>query len=525
MHIGIALGTERRGGPSGIVGPALYFSATGSDASNGLTPATAKQTIAHLNTLTVASGTTVAFKGGDTFAGQVEVQNGVNYTSYGTGKAIISVPDVSFGSAFHGYGKGTSNNTFSYLKISGPGYANLNQTAGFDFGEDTTVRTQTDITVSNCEITGVNTAIGFGNDIASNWNRLTFQNNYIHDCRGGGIGNYSFNSASLGLIWAQFLNVVIRNNVVTNCGADGIVWAGCTGALIENNVVSNCGAITAGKVGIWLYDAYQSTIQYCESYNNTSGGADGGGFDLDQNTQQCTIQYCYSHGNKGPGYMIYAQVGKGADTCGNNTVRFCISENDASNSTGYGSLFVASNGTSMLQNYIYGNTIYQSQAGCHAVQIDTNAKGIFANNIFMTNNATANLYKSGATRNASAVFKGNDWYGAAGTNFIYNATNYGSLALLQAADTTFEKPSGTNIGLTVDPLLTTPGSGGTLCSSGTSIPPVITNANLTAYKLQAGSTLRGAGRDIASENSISQGSLDYFGNTLALPNSVGAHDF
>jgi hypothetical protein len=63
-----------------------------------------------------------------------------------------------------------------------------------------------------------------------------------------------------------------------------------------------------GPVGIWFYDANNSIIQFCESYNNESGGdKDGGGFDFDQNVTNSFIQYCYSHNNGGGG-QTYAQM-------------------------------------------------------------------------------------------------------------------------------------------------------------------------------------------------------------------------
>lgn len=67
-------------------------SSGGSDSNNGLTTATAWQTLSKVNGVTLAANDSVLFKRGDTFVGQIIPQRStISYSSYGTGeKPIIS---------------------------------------------------------------------------------------------------------------------------------------------------------------------------------------------------------------------------------------------------------------------------------------------------------------------------------------------------------------------------------------------------------------------------------------------------
>ena len=100
------------------------------------------------------------------------------------------------------------------------------------------------------------------------------------------------------------------------------------------------------------------TIQFCETYANKAKHMDGDGFDLDQNTTDSVIQYCYSHDNYGAGYLL---CHGGTGTWNNNTVRFCVRQND-----GYGGkmggihYYSASRGLDNAR--VYGNTVFNSKA-------------------------------------------------------------------------------------------------------------------------------------------------------------------
>jgi hypothetical protein len=110
------------------------------------------------------------------------------------------------------------------------------------------------------------------------------------------------------------------NDVVKNSGS-GIVLGSVNNATIERSLAYNNGWLCTapeGPVGIWTYDSNNVTIQFNESHHNRTGGpADGGGFDLDQNTSNSRLQYNYSHDNEGAGFLLYtgqANQAHGANT-------------------------------------------------------------------------------------------------------------------------------------------------------------------------------------------------------------------
>ena len=132
--------------PCGGGGTNYYVANGGSDSNNGLTPATAWQTITHVNAQTFSTPSIVNFNGGQTFSGAIawttsNVTNGnITVQSYGTGQATISsstsacltatsVPSVTFQNIIcSGTGQTDGvlvvNNTAS--PIAGPTLANLN---------------------------------------------------------------------------------------------------------------------------------------------------------------------------------------------------------------------------------------------------------------------------------------------------------------------------------------------------------------------------------------------------------------
>ena len=87
-----------------------YVSNTGSDAADGLTPATAWQTIAKVNSSTFTPGTTIRFKCNDTWREQLTVPSSGNdphyitFTSYGEGAKpkILGSTEVTTWTQSHG---------------------------------------------------------------------------------------------------------------------------------------------------------------------------------------------------------------------------------------------------------------------------------------------------------------------------------------------------------------------------------------------------------------------------------------
>ncbi|MGO8490904.1 hypothetical protein ACC757_29385 [Rhizobium ruizarguesonis] len=99
MMLGISLAVTNAN--SGGAAPTViyYVDPAGSDAANGLSPATAWQTLSKVNGATIPAGASVLFKGGSTFTGSLNLVEArhygssgliTRYGSYGTGRATIN---------------------------------------------------------------------------------------------------------------------------------------------------------------------------------------------------------------------------------------------------------------------------------------------------------------------------------------------------------------------------------------------------------------------------------------------------
>jgi hypothetical protein len=249
-------------------------------------------------------------------------------------------------------------------------------------------------------------------------------------------------------------------------------------------------------------------IQYCEAYNNHAINCDGGGFDLDGGCQNCIIQYCYSHDNDGAGYLLCQYNGARAFT--GNIVRYSISQNDGRRNSFAGLHFWSSGSNGGIQNtLVYGNTVYNAYSYAVSFQnVDGQTGTKLWNNIFMTGSGKVVL--NGSPSTTVAKFEHNLYWCVGGALSIAGQT---SLAGWQNA-TGQEKIGTTATGLSVNPLLTNAGGGATIGD-----PALL--ANLTAYRLQAGSPCLNAGVTVASS-----GGRDFYGTAVPQNGTfdIGAHE-
>jgi len=129
--------------------------------------------------------------------------------------------------------------------------------------------------------------------------------------------------------WFPSLNVVMRGNLVEDCGGDAIKPWGAEGCLVEYNVVRGARERCDDyAVGIWPWSADNTLIQYNE-VSNVKGIKDGQGFDSDYNCTNSIFQYNYSHDNEG-GFMLVctAPVSDENIGCKGTIIRYNISQND-----------------------------------------------------------------------------------------------------------------------------------------------------------------------------------------------------
>jgi hypothetical protein len=171
---------------------------------------------------------------------------------------------------------------------------------------------------------------------------------------------------------------------------NGLELCNVDGATVEFCEAWNNGELNdasgGGPFGIWAWDAKNILIQFCESHHNKTAGGDGGGFDWDGACQDSVMQYNYSHDNHGTGYLICTFRGS-VPAFFNNTVRYCISENDGVASRGpMGSIHFWA-GKTLEDTKIYNNTFYatsNTRGGAFRVTSGGINNTEVYNNIFLT---------------------------------------------------------------------------------------------------------------------------------------------
>jgi hypothetical protein len=426
-----------------------YVSSSGNDSHDGLSPATAWQTLAKVNSVNFLLGDRIYFEGGATFSGELSLDandggtatNPVVITSYGTGRATIDGGD---GRAFYAYncggfevrnvnfaGSGAATNTsegvlvytdlpdnrklehvyFDQVGIGGFGIVGLwissnNGQTGYR-----------DVRITHTEIHG-NGQDGMYTSAA--WNgvstELAHQNVYV--------GHSKF-----------YNNAGIPGR---NTGS-GVFLKGVDGGVIEyceafNN--GSTGGTDGGPVGIWALESNNILIQFNESHHNkTWSGVDGGGFDLDGGMTNSVLQYNYSHDNYGPGYLVAG----GADwtrPSSNNVIRYNISQNDGR----YGRGALAASIGQASDVHFHDNMVFVNRHGTVSgtpaavlVSARDTTNLTFRNNLFVTADGVP-LIDDGTRVNSSVVFQGNAYVSNSGAFAIeWGKTTYDSLDAWRAA--------------------------------------------------------------------------------------------
>jgi len=203
------------------------------------------------------------------------------------------------------------------------------------------------------------------------------------------IENCEISNASCGIqflsrptyAWDYFPRFRIARCTVHDIGGDGIVPF-CS----RDGVVEHCTAYRTGlgvapedhsPVAIWYAWAQRCTIQFCEAYDNHTGGhpADGGGFDLDGGCEDCVLQYNYSHDNDGAGYLICSWDPQ-QWPCTGAVCRYSLSVNDGLANDYSSVLFWQS-----VDCRVYNNTCLTRTASPLKFTSDTRGH-LIANNIF-----------------------------------------------------------------------------------------------------------------------------------------------
>jgi len=257
-----------------------------------------------------------------------------------------------------------------------------------------------------------------------------------------------------------------------------------------------------GPVGIWTWESDHVTIQYCISYRNKTSrnASDGGGFDLDGGVTNSLIQYCLSYENQGAGYGLFQY--SGASSWSNNTIRYCVSINDAQTTKGAGSIFIW-NGSDDIQQLtncmIYNNVIYNMNAPIISFEISSAHKNfVFSNNIFLGSDLPI------AGINRGSKFLGNDWWNPGGESKFMSFNNLADWAREEGQ----EMLNGHFVGIQEEPKLKGP--------MVTDITDPYQLEKLYGFTLQPDSPLKNKGFDLKSVLNIVPPLRDFYGNSVPL---------
>jgi hypothetical protein len=428
----------------------FYIAAAGNDGHDGLSPATAWQTVGKVNGFAQLAGDMFLFHGGDTFSGTTLglTTSGTSFSSYGAGNATISV------SAAQGCtGTNLSNISISNLNFVGAGGTTV---AGvhlvYSSGASSNV-ILSGLSVSGFPSDGIDVDCRLGGTLTgvSILNCVSFNNTFGDTGKGSiaGIqieGNYFGDDGShYNIFNATIDHCVAHHNSgtspPTSWAGTGIVIGKCNGGVISNCLVHDNGVNGFSNVGIFIVGDINCTATQCEAYNTfTTSGHDGIGFDIDGGCINCTIEYCYSHANN-VGYSFFQYSDGHVSAWQNNTIRYCIAE--ANVSADFYINLAAS--TSMTGAQLYGNTMYSTSllgmafVGASGAMISGNV----IDNILMNSGIPgAALLSVGAGLGVN--FYGNDYYSLGSFSISWGANSYTSFAAWQAASGQELLSSGTN---------------------------------------------------------------------------------
>ncbi len=527
------------------VGAATYYvSPDGNDGNSGTSTTAPWKTIARINGVNLGAGDQVLFEGNRTFLGSIEFKwsgsaqdrgtasNPVVFSSYGTGRATIA--QAAAGSpAFDSYN--TSGVEIRDLNFVGLG-RDVSTSDGIKFYVDGggMVR-HPHVVIEQVDVSGFALGLSIGGWGESGGIRYGIDGISIQNVT-------AFDNRDIGIfVWGQkrtsHTDLVVRDSVAhhnrgnaaatTNTG-NGILVNGVTGGLVEHCRAYANGDIGFGSVGIWTYGVDGITIQFCESYDNrASRTSDGGGFDFDGGTINSVMQYNYSHGNDGAGYLLAQYNGADAEfgVLSNNVVRYNVSENDGRRRSYGGIMFWGANSTNQVgTTYVYGNTVYMggtvTDGSPSCVRfLGGNFSGLMLyNNLFYAANGRRIVNADNTMATSKVLFNGNNYFPATGTTLQvkWGSTTHTTLAGWLAAASGQEPIHG---GLSIDPMLTNPGGGGT-------IGDTTMLANLSAYKLLPNSPMLNAGLDLPNHFASASGIRDYFGNVVPRGPTldIGAHE-
>lgn len=357
------------------------FSPSGSDEAGDGSALHPWQSIFKANTLALHPGDRVLFEGGQTFLGNLRLeqsaaglpQKPVVVSSYGAGRATIDAGD-DIGVCVHNAGNIRVSNLVVYGsgrgRNWGAGVAFFNTLVGSRKLENVSIE---DVDVSGFQFEGI-----LVRGMSDDGSRGGYRHVRIVRCK-------SHQNLHTGIYvtgwWKPGADDYANEDVyIAQCDASentgdpaapwenrsgsGIFVEATDGAVIEHCLASGNGTLcrgnTGGPVGIWTSIAQNVTIQRNKSVGNRSGGRfDGGGFCLDGGVVNSVVQYNVSQDNDGSGYGVFAF--EGSPLTAHNIIRGNKSVDDGRRN-GYAGIHLWSAGAGVKDIEIALNDVHMSGA-------------------------------------------------------------------------------------------------------------------------------------------------------------------
>ncbi|MEI6070999.1 MAG: right-handed parallel beta-helix repeat-containing protein [Verrucomicrobiae bacterium] len=516
--------------------PQTYFVApAGSDDNAGTTQAKPWQTISKVNKAALQPGDSVLLEGGKSFAGNLLITASGNknafitISSYGTGPATIQAGD-SFGIRLL---------NCQYIKVhdlilegSGvkPDGTSTNKEPGLDiFSNAKEGRPWQSIYVEKIAVSGFHDGIFLHTPIGTQdvvgYDDVRIINCSVKECLFWGFGCYGskrttgkpFNcAAGAGVFTNCYLGDCTFHDIIGTMitgdkycgGASPVGISNATSFLMERCTISNCGqalqskGLPGGIGGMVFLECEKCVAQFNECYGiETKMPKDGCAFDIDGGCSNCILQYNYSHDNEGSGFQTGCMPGGGPVR--DNIIRYNISQNDAKKNPDK-SGGISTWGTHG-STYVYNNTVFISAGidGKKPAAFLATGEGLTVfNNIFVVAHDGDIVCSKGGN-----IFRNNCYYRVKGDFSIKDVgKSYTTLAAWQDA-TGQEQLDGAAVGVSVDPQLKAPGSGG-------AIGDASKLASLKAYDLLPGSPLIGKALDLNAQFHLAPSPHDFRGTPL-----------
>lgn len=439
----LALVTALAGFGLGLAAPAqaaeapstYYVSATGNDAMDGLSQATAWRTLQPANARALA-GDTLLLQGGATFAGPLNLDSqddAATVGSFGTGHAKV------LGNGTAGVlGYNSSAITVRDLDLVGDAAAYASKGGVSFYSDKPAGQRLAGLTISGIRVSGFKNGVEVGAaNPGAGFAQVAIADVTANGNRDAGVITYgpAFD-ASRPTFAHSAVNVtraVANNNLgnpndsVHNSGSGIALGSVDHGSIMSSSASGNgprCSASECG-VGIWTYDSRSIRIAYNTATGNRTGSmSDGDGFDLDQNVSYSYVEHNTSSGNDGAGFLVY--TGQANSWHHDNVVRWNSSTGDARNNNWYGGITLAGK---VIRTTVSGNTVDTSSSPSHAAALVMKAgvAGAKVSGNTLSSAANYGVVASPKLSTSAAAVTSNRW-ASSRAQLIRWGTVYGSVS-------------------------------------------------------------------------------------------------